>query len=268
MPELPEVETVRRQLARVLEGSKIQQVETSVNSYFFVTPPKILVARLVGRRVDRLERRGKYLIAHLDNRSRLLLHLGMTGQFVAGHLPRDPHVHVILHLNKRKIVTLRDVRKFGKIEWIDRGAESERLTRLGPDALSVDTAFLQQKFRARKVPIKTAILDQKIWAGVGNIYADEGLYRARISPMRPAHRLTRPQIDRLRHEIQSLLIQAIEAGGSTINDYLKPDGELGGFQNFHVVYGKQDRPCPTCGRPIVRVALGGRGTHFCSKCQR
>jgi formamidopyrimidine-DNA glycosylase len=192
----------------------------------------------------------------------------MTGQFTAGELTRDPHVHVVLRLTGRKVVTLRDVRKFGKIEWIAPGKSSQRLEKLGPDALLAQTPHLRARFSARSIPIKTALLDQGIWAGVGNIYADEGLYRAKISPTKNANRLKIREVDSLREEIQSLLLQAIEAGGSTINDYIKPDGELGGFQDFHRVYGKKDCPCPGCGTAIVRIVLGGRSTHYCPSCQK
>ncbi|HXS15834.1 MAG TPA: bifunctional DNA-formamidopyrimidine glycosylase/DNA-(apurinic or apyrimidinic site) lyase [Polyangiaceae bacterium] len=268
MPELPEVETVRRQLEPVLLGARIEDVTTSRPNYFFVTPPRTLRARLLGRVVQQLTRHGKYLIAHLDNDTRLLMHLGMTGQFVAKALPKDEHVHMVVHLSKQRCLTLRDVRKFGKVEWIAAGCESERLAKLGPDALSTDPVELMGRLKTRKVAIKTALLDQNIWAGVGNIYADEGLYRARISPLKPASTLRRNQVVTLVTEIQALLGQAIAQGGSTINDYLKPDGELGGFQDFHQVYGKTGLPCPNCGSLIARVVLGGRSTHYCARCQK
>lgn len=268
MPELPEVETVRRGLAPVLVGACIEQIYTARNSYFFVTPPKTLKARLLGRGVRDLLRHGKYLVALLDDDSKLLLHLGMTGQFVAKQLPRDEHVHIELSLSNQRHITFRDVRKFGKVEWIPKGKDSKRLTKLGPDALVTNTAWLLSKLKERKIPIKTALLDQSIWAGVGNIYADEGLYRSRVNPNRPSSSLSRAQVNALRTHIQKLLEQAIIAGGSTINDYLMPDGQLGGFQNFHHVYGKTGAPCPKCGELIQRITLGGRGTHFCARCQK
>ena len=268
MPELPEVETVRRGLAPILVGARIEEIFTARDSYFFVTSPRTLKARLLGRRVSELVRHGKYLVAQLDDESRLLLHLGMTGQFVAQRLPRDEHVHMELLLSNQKHITFRDVRKFGKVEWLPKGKESKRLTKLGPDALVTDSDWLRKKLKERKIPIKTALLDQSIWAGVGNIYADEGLYRSRINPSKQSSSLTRLQVDTLRTHIQKLLEQAILAGGSTINNYLKPDGKLGGFQNFHLVYGKTGAPCPQCGQLIVRITLGGRGTHFCARCQK
>ncbi len=268
MPELPEVETVRRQLARVLEGARIVRVETSRPNYFFVTSPSVLKNRLMGRRVSALRRHGKYLLADLDDGAKLLLHLGMTGQFVAHSLPQDGHVHVVLHLGKKRCITLRDVRKFGKIEWIPPGKTSKRLLKLGPDALELSSEELQLRLKKRRLAIKPALLDQGVWAGVGNIYADEGLFRAGIRPQKPANRLSQPQVDRLRRAIVGLLREAIAQGGSTINDYVRPDGELGGFQDFHQVYGKAGLPCPNCTRPIVRTVLGGRGTHFCRHCQK
>lgn len=268
MPELPEVETVRRQLEKVVVRARIDDVFTNRPSYFFVTHPRTLRARLLGRTVQRLTRHGKYIIAHLDDDARLLLHMGMTGQFVAKRLPPDDHVHVVLHLSKNRFLTLRDVRKFGKVEWIGHGQESARLAKLGPDALKIRPEDLLEKLRTRKIAVKTAILDQSVWAGVGNIYADEGLYRAHISPLQPASSLRPRQVATLCTEIQALLRQAIALGGSTINDYLKPDGELGGFQDFHQVYGKTGLPCPRCDRPILRVVLGGRSTHYCQVCQK
>lgn len=268
VPELPEVETVRRQLESVLVGAQIERVTTSGPNYFFVTPPRTLRARLVGRTVQQLTRHGKYLIAHLDDDARLLMHLGMTGQFVAKELPHDEHVHVVVQLSKRRFLTLRDVRKFGKVEWIGAGKESRRLTKLGPDALSASADELMKRLKGRSVAIKTALLDQNVWAGVGNIYADEGLYRARVSPLTSSSTLRKSRVATLVEEIQSLLRQAIAHGGSTINDYLKPDGELGGFQDFHQVYGKTGLPCPHCGTPITRTVLDGRSTHFCLSCQK
>ncbi len=268
MPELPEVETVRRQLASALVKRKITRVECARPSYFFVTPPRRLRQVLEGKTVRALERHGKALIAHLDDESKLLLHLGMTGQLVARALPNDGHVHLVLYLGSKTVVSFRDVRKFGKVEWIGPDKSSSRLDKLGPDALSIESDVLTRSLRGRKIAIKAALLNQEILAGVGNIYADEALFNAGIRPGRAAGRLSKKEIDRLTVEIRSLLLRAVESGGSTINDYLKPDGELGGFQDFHRVYGKGNEPCVVCSQPIIRVVIGGRSTHFCRKCQR
>lgn len=268
MPELPEVETVKRQLAPVLVGRKILQVDCTKPSYFFLTSPTVLKKCLVGRKILQLERRGKTLLACLDDDSRLLLHLGMTGQMVTRVLPQDGHVHLVLHLTGKRVVTFRDVRKFGKVEWIAPRKSSRRLDKLGPDALSISTEELTAALGKRRVAIKSALMNQTLLAGVGNIYADEALYSAGIRPTRPACRLTRREISTLANEVRSLLERAVTSGGSTINDYLRPDGELGGFQNWHQVYGKGGLPCPKCRAPICRKIIGGRSSHFCPRCQR
>lgn len=268
MPELPEVETVRKQLAPKLVGRKITRVECARPSYFFLTAPRHLRRALEGKSVRELERHGKALVAHLSDRSRLFLHLGMTGQLVARPLPQDGHVHLVLHLGSRTVVSFRDVRKFGKVEWIPPGESSARLDKLGPDALLIETQQLREGLRGRKIAIKAALLSQEILAGVGNIYADEALFNAGIRPTRAAGRLTSREVERLCTEIRNLLRRAVRGGGSTINDYLKPDGELGGFQDFHRVYGKGNQPCAVCSEPIVVRVIVGRSTHFCRKCQR
>ncbi len=268
MPELPEVETVRRQLEGALVGRKIKRVECSRPSYFFVTSPARLRGGLEGKTVRALARHGKAMVAHLSDESRLLLHLGMTGQLVAGPLEQDGHVHLILHLPKRKVISFRDVRKFGKVEWIPAGKSSRRLDKLGPDALSLSPEVLVEALRGRKVAIKSALLNQELLAGVGNIYADEALFSAKIRPTRAAGRLSRKEVEVLAREIRELLERAVSQGGSTINDYLKPDGELGGFQDFHRVYGKTGEPCVHCRTALIRKVIGGRSTHYCPTCQR
>lgn len=251
----------------MLLGRKILRVTCTRPSYFFLTPPRTLSRSLVGRKVLSLDRHGKSLTARLDDGSRLLLHLGMTGQIVTRPLEQDGHVHLVLTLSGRKTLSFRDVRKFGKVELLAPNQTSKRSARLGPDALSIEGAELALALEGRKVAIKTALLNQSLLAGVGNIYADEALYASRIRPTRAAGRLTRAQIETLASEIRSLLQRAVESGGSTINDYMHPDGSLGGFQNWHRVYGKGGEPCPRCKSPIVRRVLGGRSTHFCARCQ-
>lgn len=268
MPELPEVETVRRQLSPTLVGKKILKVECDKPSYFFLTAPRRLKTELEGKSVRSLGRHGKALIAGLSDGSRLLLHLGMTGQLVARALPQDGHVHLVLHLPKGKVVSFRDVRKFGKVEWLPPGKPSARLDKLGPDALGIKSEELYDALRGRRIAVKSALLNQTVLAGVGNIYADEALFSAGIRPTRAAGKLTKVEVERLAKEIRELLSRAVQSGGSTINDYLKPDGELGGFQDFHRVYGKGKKPCPVCGQPILRKVIGGRSSHYCGACQR
>jgi formamidopyrimidine-DNA glycosylase len=266
MPELPEVEVTRRQVARVLTKSVIVDVWTSAPSYFFVSSPALLRRKLPGRRILDLKRRGKYLLAELDDGSRLLLHLGMTGQLTTRPSNLD-HVHLRLTLSNGKVVTFRDVRKFGKVEWIAPGHSSARIDKLGPDALAIESAEFCARLCTRKVTLKQGLLNQSVLAGVGNIYADEALFRAKLSPLRLSNSVSPIEARRLLREVQKVLKASIEQGGSTINDYLKPDGELGGFQNWHLVYGRTGEPCPKCGASIVRAVLGGRSTHYCKACQ-
>jgi len=268
MPELPEVEVTRRQVERVLVGATILKVWTSEPSYFFVTEPALLKKRLRGRLVRALTRHGKYMLATFDDDSRLLLHLGMTGQLSTTDFPGDPHVHLRLELSGNKGLFFRDVRKFGKVEWLRPGHSSPRLDKLGPDALVVVPEEFYARLSARKISIKQALLDQSILSGVGNIYADEALFAARILPERASHTLDQPEAKRLLREVKRVLDKSIQHGGSTINDYLQPDGELGGYQNWHRVYGRTAEPCPRCRTAISRVVLGGRSSHFCSSCQK
>jgi len=267
MPELPEVEVTRRELLPAWEGQRIVSVWASRPNYFFLTPPTVLKRRLEGRKTLTLRRHGKYILASLDDGSELLCHLGMTGRITAERIARDQHVHLILELTRGRI-TFRDVRKFGKVEWIAKGASSPRLDKLGPDALDIGPAAFQAALARRRTPIKAALLSQDVLAGVGNIYADEALFSARIGPRRPSSSLSPVEARRLLKVVRTLLERAIQSGGSTINDYLKPSGELGGFQDFHRVYGKTGQRCPRCRGEIVREVLGGRSTHHCPSCQR
>lgn len=268
MPELPEVEVTRRKVARVLVGATILKVWTSEPSYFFVTDPALLKKRMRGRRVRELARHGKYMVAQFDDDSRLLLHLGMTGQLSTTDFPGDPHVHLRLGLSGNQGLFFRDVRKFGKVEWLGPGQSSPRLEKLGPDALVVLPGEFHERVSVRRIPIKQALLDQSILSGVGNIYADEALFAARLLPERASHTLDLAETRRLLREVKRVLEKSISHGGSTINDYLQPDGQLGGYQDWHRVYGRTAEPCPRCKRPISRVVLGGRSSHFCSSCQK
>lgn len=296
MPELPEVEITRRCLEPWLLQRKIARVRTTPNSYFFLTPPTQLVRRLRGRSVQELLRHGKYLIAILDDGSRLLLHLGMTGQLfvesaqnprlapsaagVATALPTGPgaaaprvrvdsHTHLCVEFEDRgPKVFFRDVRKFGKVRWLAPGVQDLRVTRLGVDALCATAQVLQAAARTRRIPIKSLLLDQTVLAGVGNIYADEALFMARIDPRRPAQRLTQAECVRLVRALRQVLVRAIELGGSSIRDYVQPDGTDGRYQTQRKVYQKRGQPCLRCKTPIQRIVLAQRATHFCPACQK
>lgn len=291
MPELPEVETTRRLIAPFLERRVIAEVIPTKPSYFFLTPPSVLARELAGRMCERLERRGKYLIAHLDDGRRLLLHLGMTGQLFAsgvasvrllsstagGSLAPEQQVSVFepdahTHLRIRftdggREVLFRDTRKFGKVELLAHGQPSERLDKLGIDALHVTGELLHQATRTRAAAIKNVLLDQSVTAGVGNIYADEALFLAGIRPKRSAKRVTRDECERLAGAVIQVLRRSIETGGSSISDYVRPDGTDGGYQDERRVYGREGEACLSCGARIKRIVLGQRSTCYCPTCQ-
>jgi len=291
MPELPEVEVIRRRLAPLLVDRCIRKVVTTRDSYLFLTKPAVLRRRLVGRTVEALGRRGKYLLARLDDGSRLVVHLGMTGQLFssqassprllsgtargalspeaqAGFRP-DAHTHLRLCFeDDGSDLFLRDVRKFGKVLLLDREQSHPRLDRLGVDALEVSGDMLFRATRGRSVAIKNLLLDQAVIAGVGNIYADEALFRGGVSPRRRARRVTRRECAALAEAIRRVLKRSIETGGSSIRDYVMPDGSDGSFQNERRIYARAGEPCGSCGAPIRRIVLGQRGTHYCPRCQR
>jgi len=291
MPELPEVEVTRASIAPKLVGRTIASVRTTAASYFFLTPPRELQRRLVGRRVDTLVRHGKYLIAGLDDASRLFMHLGMTGQLFTASarsvrllvstrggalapeaqdaFAPDLHTHLALAFTDGgEDVLFRDVRKFGKVRWLPKGASDPRLDKLGPDALETTGTLLHEGTRARTAAIKTVLLDQELVAGVGNIYADEALFRAGIRPRRAARSLTRKECERLADAVRAVLRRSIETGGSSISDYVRPDGSDGAYQNERRVYARKGEPCSTCTTPIRRIVLGARSTHYCPTCQK
>ena len=291
MPELPEVEVTRRRIEGLLVGRRISRVLTTGNSYFFLTDPRRLRRGLVGREITRLERHGKYLVLGLDDDRRLLLHLGMSGQLFgeAAASPRllsasarssltpeqqtrfapDRHTHLQLCFEDGgSRVLMRDVRKFGKVRLLDPGEREPRLEKLGVDALLATGEQLFRATRGRKVEIKSLLLNQSCIAGVGNIYADECLFLARVRPTRRARRVTRKECNAVIEALHRILERAIESGGSSISDYISPDGTDGSYQNERRVYARAGEPCPECGSKIRKITIAQRGTHFCAKCQR
>ena len=290
MPELPEVEVTRRRLAPILVGRIIESVETTRDSYFFLTKPEALKRRLTGRTVTELNRHGKYLLAELDDGHRLLLHLGMTGQLFSsavtsvrlfsaktrGSLPpealrefkADAHTHLSLHFKDGgPSVLFRDVRKFGKVLLLEAGKADPRLDRLGVDALLATGKDLFEAARARKIPIKTLLLDQGVIAGIGNIYADEALFLAKVRPRRSARRVTARECDQIVAAAKRVMKRSIATGGSSISDYVSPDGSDGGYQNERKVYARKGLPCLVCATPIRRIVIATRSTHYCPECQ-
>ncbi len=291
MPELPEVEVTRRRIEPLLVGRRIRKVHTSEPSYLFITPPSVLRRSLSGRTVGALTRRGKYLVAQLDDGSRFVVHLGMTGQLFSGSAvsPRllsstarsalsptaqrrfrpDAHTHLrICFEDAGPEIFLRDVRKFGKLMLLRAGEEHPRLDRLGIDALEISGEHLFAAGRKRKVAIKNLLLDQSVLAGMGNIYADEALFLAGVRPTRAAGRVTRRECERLAQTIRQVLERSIETGGASIRDYVTPDGSDGGYQLECWVYSRTGEPCARCGEAIRRIVLGQRSAHYCPSCQK
>lgn len=291
MPELPEVETTRRQIAPLLVGRRIARIRTTADSYFFVTSTSRLRAALRGRTISSLNRVGKYLVALVDDDTRLAMHLGMTGQLFSSEAasPRllsataraslspeeqggfrpDLHTHLRFHFEDGgPEVYLRDVRKFGKVFLIAPGERSPRLERLGADALTVDGALLFSASRGRKVAVKALLLDQSVIAGCGNIYADEALFLAGVRPGRAAGRVTEREYIRVAEVLRRVLLRSIATGGSSVSDYVAPDGRDGAYQDERRVYAREGLACYVCASVIRKKFVAQRGTHYCPRCQR
>jgi formamidopyrimidine-DNA glycosylase len=274
MPELPEVETYIRELAPHLHGRRVVDARVTWPRTIAIPSADEFATQIVGRRFERFGRRAKYLLFTLDDGRSLIVHLRMTGklQVVDSQPAPDPHTHVVLRLDDGRELRFRDARKFGRI-WLVADVDAV-LHGLGPEPL--DDAFTEAGLGAqlarRKAPIKPVLLDQGVAAGIGNIYADEALYRAGVHPARPANSLTGAEVARLHAAIRAVLGDAIRMqgsslGGSSVQNYVRPDGEPGGFQAEHRVFQRTGQPCFTCGQAIERIVLGQRSTHFCPHCQ-
>lgn len=276
MPELPEVETVRRGLERRLKGRVFSRVEVRRPDLRFPLPAN-MAERLTGRRVETLRRRAKYLLFDLDNRETLIGHLGMSGRMhIHDALPnvQRPHEHIVFVADDGTAVTFQDHRRFGFFDLAETGAlDSHRFfASLGPEPLDAafDGAELSRRLAGKRTPIKAALLDQRIVAGLGNIYVCEALFRAGISPKRIAATVAGRRAERLVPEIKAVLEEAIAAGGSTLRDYVQASGELGYFQHDFRVYGREGEPCrkPGCNGAVGRLVQSGRSTFHCGTCQR
>ena len=273
MPELPEVETIARQLRPLLLGRTFVRFWTDAPALVTRPSPAEMAARLPGRRIAALTRRGKYLLLPLDREGApadtLILHLGMTGQLTVApaDAPADRHLHARFDLDDGRQLRFRDVRKFGRIALVDDPASV--VGHLGPEPL--DDAFtpadFRRRIRRRRGRLKPLLLDQRFLAGVGNLYADEALFLAGLDPRRPASSLTDEEIARLYHSLRHVLRRGIENEGASLSDYRKPDGSPGRVQESLQVYGRAGAPCPRCGTPIQRLRLAGRSAHFCPRCQ-
>jgi formamidopyrimidine-DNA glycosylase len=274
VPELPEVETIRRRLEPGLVGRTFEHVEIVDPRLTRPEPPEVVAAELQGERVYGLGRRGKYLIVEFESGRHLLIHLRMTGNVqhpAAGGFDADPYRRAVVRLDDGSDVAYRDVRRFGTWELLEPGELEDYFAarRLGGEPLdrAFTTASLERAFANRRAPVKAALLDQRAAAGVGNIYADEALWRARIHPLRPAGSLSRKELAALRTALRQVLQTGIARQGATLRDYRAPDGAQGSMQDRFRVYGRAGEPCPRCGAPIDKIRAGGRGTWFCSACQ-
>lgn len=283
MPELPEVETVMRGLSPAMTGAVIAQADVNRPDLRWPFPDN-MAARLTGQKVLQLRRRSKYILADLASGESLLIHLGMSGrmlvsgdplgQFVHDHPAPEKHDHVVLHMDNGARITFNDPRRFGAMDLMETAtaATHKLLAVLGPEPLGNDfhETHLIAALKGRMMPIKSALLDQKIVSGLGNIYVCEALYRGRIHPARKAGRISKPRIAALVPIIRQVLAEAIEAGGSSLRDFRQADGELGYFQHNFDVYGREGAPCrtPDCGQPIKRIVQSGRSSFYCPTCQR
>jgi formamidopyrimidine-DNA glycosylase len=271
MPELPEVETIRRQLAPLVEGRRLVSMEILDARWSRPLAPRELTDALLGRRIEQLSRRGKYLVWSFSDDVHLAQHLRMTGAVLCEPKPEPAHVRVRLELRPKRRLTIVDPRRFGTGELLlgSQALDEFFAARLGLEPL--DEGFTGEHLRAlargRTAPIKAFLLDQRKVAGVGNIYADEALFRAGIHPLRPAGRLSVAQHARLRDTVIEALNAGIDARGATIDDFRHVDGVRGSFQDQFLVHRRAGEPCGECGRTIVKMVVAGRGTYVCESCQ-
>jgi len=271
MPELPEVETVLQGLKPIMKGFKINKVVQNRLDLRYPFPENF-VERLTGRLITDISRRAKYMIADLDSGESLIIHLGMSGRVsVTKDYHPKKHDHAIFHMSSGAIVTYNDARRFGFIDLCttDHLASYKAFKTLGPEPLSEQFTldFLLAVAKNKSAPIKSVLLDQRIVAGLGNIYVCEALYLSRIHPSRPACEINRPEMAQLLKSIQGVLKKAIAAGGSTLRDHQQTNGEMGYFQHSFQVYGRQGETCNRCGAPIWRMQHAGRSSFYCSSCQ-
>jgi formamidopyrimidine-DNA glycosylase len=270
---LPEVETVVRDIRPHVLGRTIASVRLSKLRLRQPWSPEWSVA-LLGQRIAAVKRRGKWIFLILASKRIVVIHLGMTGQLtvVPSSMPLPSHTHVVLGLEGSGLdLRFRDIRRFGSVTLLDADANMRRYLKdkgLGPEPFQVKPAYWRQQLARTRRNLKAILLDQRVVAGVGNIYADESCFAARLHPGRAGHSLTGREVDRLADAVPAVLHRAIHKRGSTIRDYVGGSGLRGGFQEEFCVYGRTGQPCPRCGREINRVRLAGRSTHFCPRCQK
>ena len=275
MPELPEVETIARGLAQRVTGERIESVWIGSKKQPLKSSASKIAATLTGKSIARVHRMGKNIVFELASSpgrmspvadAQWIVHLGMTGRMLVCEAGTEPikHTHVLVSLTSGNEIRFIDARMFGKLSVHPHGGFDPG----GVEPLDVELPTFVQLFRGKKTPIKSALLDQKLLRGVGNIYADESLARIGVRPKRRASSLTRDELTRLWKAVQEVLREAIQLGGSSVSDYVGADGEEGFFQLQHRVYGREGEPCLTCRTPIKRVVIAGRSSHYCQKCQK
>lgn len=270
MPELPEVETIARGLHRRVAGDSIETVWVGSKPEPLKSTAGEIARTLEGARIERVQRVGKHIVFDLRGgngtaESEWIVHLGMTGRMLVTNAGAEParHTHLVAHLESGRELHFVDPRRFGRLEVRKAGFQGP-----GTEPLRVSREDFATLFHKSKAPIKAALLNQKLLHGVGNIYADESLFRAGVRPRRRANTLTIAELERLHAAVQEVLKEAIAAGGSSVSDYVDTDGEAGFFQLQHRAYGREGEPCLVCKTPIKKIMVGGRGTHYCPKCQK
>jgi len=290
MPELPEVETTKNDLKETILGHKIVGIDVLWPGIIKNVPIKVFSKAVEGTRINQIERRAKNLIIKLSNNLTLLIHLKMTGHLLVGDKtssadrvgywkpgsketfldPQNQFIRIIFYLNDNLILAMSDLRKFGYIKLLEERELQEFLSQYGPEPFSKDfqLSYLEKVFSRKRQPIKKVLIDQTVIAGIGNIYADEILWASQIHPKRTAESLKKSEIKSILEQTTKILNLAIQSRGTSTSDFRDTSGKKGSFGNMLSVYRRTGLPCPVCGGPIRRIVLGGRGTHFCSACQK
>lgn len=270
MPELPEVETIANGLNKRVQGDRIESVWLGNKPEPLKSSPKAIIRALEGAIIDKVQRVGKHIVIDLRGRngagnSQWIVHLGMTGRMLvcSPEMQPEKHTHLVAHLRSGRELRFVDPRRFGRLEVRDSEFHGP-----GTEPLQISAAEFALLFHKSKAPIKAALLNQKFLHGVGNIYADESLFRAGVRPRRRANTLTRTELQKLHAGVQAVLKEAIAAGGSSVSDYVDANGDAGFFQLQHRAYGREGEPCLVCKTPIKKIVVAGRGTHYCPRCQK
>ena len=272
MPELPEVETIRRDLEKEVKNKKIKEV--IIKERKLVKSPSLREFKkgLEGRKLTAFARRGKFLIISLDSKKKLIIHLRLTGVLIhcSQTTPPFDYTHVVFVFSDKSHLRFTDLRKFGELHLVNNAEELQEIRELGHEPLGKEftLSLFREMLAGKKTRIKPLLLDQKFLAGVGNIYASESLYKARIKPQRAASALTKKEVGKLYQSLQEILKKAIKERGSSVSSYRDIEGKKGGYEARLKVYGRKGKSCPRCGKPIKRISLGGRGTFFCPNCQK